>query len=248
MGLLDGRTAVVTGSASGMGRGVARAFAAEGAVLGLLDTNASGLDEAAGEIGTAGGRALALPTDVGDEAAMRAAFDRVVDAFGPVEILVNCAAIDPVDPIGAITPAQWDAVVRVNLRSMFLGARAVIPGMRARGWGRIINFASQLGHKGAPLKAHYAAAKGGVIAFTRSLAREVAADGITVNAVCPGPIDTPMMRAVPQDWLDRKLAEVPARRAGRVDEVVPTVLMLASEAGSYYVGATLNMNGGDVMV
>jgi 3-oxoacyl-[acyl-carrier protein] reductase len=120
--------------------------------------------------------------------------------------------------------------------------------MIERSWGRIINIASQLGHKGAPEMAHYAAAKAGVIGFTKSLAYEVARNGITANSICPGPIDTALFRALPDEWRARKLGEVPIGRAGSVDEIAPTAVLLASDGGSYYIGATLNPNGGDVMV
>ena len=116
------------------------------------------------------------------------------------------------------------------------------------GWGRIINISSQLAHKGAADMAHYAAAKAGVIGFTRSLAYEVARDGITVNAICPGPIDTELFRGIPADWRARKLAELPIGRAGHVKEIAPAAVLLASDEGSYFVGATINPNGGDYMI
>ena len=144
--------------------------------------------------------------------------------------------------------ALWDDMIRVNLRSIFLCTRAVLPGMIAQRWGRIISTSSQLAHKGAAHMAHYAAAKAGVIGFTRSLAYEVARDGITVNAICPGPIDTELFRNIPEDWRRRKLAELPIGRAGRVDEIAPAAVLLASDEGSYFIGATINPNGGDYMI
>ena len=248
MAKLDGKTAVVTGAGSGLGEGIARAFVAEGAAVGLIDRDEEALARIAADLAEAGARHAQALCDVGDEAAVRDGFVHLRGALGTVDILVNNAAIDAAIPFDELTVAQWDEMIRINLRSLFLCSRAVIPGMRKKGWGRIINFASQLAHKGAPRKVHYAAAKGGVVSFTRALAYEVIGDGITVNAICPGPIDTPMLRATPQDWLDQKFAELPIGRAGLIDEVVPTAVLLASEDGGYYVGATLNMNGGDIMV
>lgn len=248
MGKLTGRVAVVTGGGRGIGRGVALRFAAEGAAVGVLDRSRDAADAAVQEIARGSHRGLAVAADVGDESAVKRAFAEVAATLGEVDVLVNGAGIDTTSEVASMPTEIWDEMLRVNLRSVFLCTREVLPAMMRRGWGRIVNISSQLAHKGAATMAHYSAAKAGVIGFTRSLAYEVAPHGVLVNAVAPGPIDTDLWRAIPEDWRDRKLAEVPLGRPGRVEEIVPTVLLLACEDGSYYQGATLNPNGGDVMV
>ncbi len=248
MGKLSGKTAIVTGGASGMGRGVAMNFAEEGASVAVLDRNEAGAKEVAEAAAAGGGKAIGLACDVGDEASVKSAFAASAEALGDVDILVNNAGIDTIALIEDMSTEMWDEMMRVNLKSIFLCSRQVIPAMKSKGWGRIINFSSQLGHKGAPLMAHYCAAKAAVMGFTRSLAYEVIEYGITVNSINPGPIDTPLYMSIPEDWRRDKEASMPIKRPGRVEEVVPTVLLLASDEGSFYVGASMNMNGGDVMV
>jgi 3-oxoacyl-[acyl-carrier protein] reductase len=248
MGKLDTKMALVTGGARGIGRAIAHAFAREGAAVAVLDLRKDDAERTVREIGGANASAIAVAADVGDEAQVKSAVDQVEAAFGRIDILVNNAGIDSTSQVVDMPTEMWDEMIRVNLRSIFLCTRAVLPGMVQRKWGRIINMSSQLAHKGAADMAHYAAAKAGVLGFTRSLAYEVAREGVTVNAICPGPIDTELFRNIPEAWRKRKLAELPLARAGTVDESAPTAVMLASDEGSYYIGASLNPNGGDVMI
>lgn len=248
MNKLNGKVALVTGGGSGMGEGIAYAFAQEGAAVGIVDRNGEGAVRVADAISAKGGTAATATADVGDEREVKQAFGSIVGSLGEVDILVNNAGIDTTSTVEEMPTDMWDEMMRVNLRSMFLCSREVIPAMRRKQWGRIINFSSQLAHKGGAMMAHYCASKGAVLSFTRSLALELTADGIAVNAICPGPIDTPLLRGIPQEWLDAKYQEMPIKRPGRVDEVVPTIVMLASDDGSYYIGASMNMNGGDVML
>jgi 3-oxoacyl-[acyl-carrier protein] reductase len=245
---LTGKRALITGGAQGIGRGIALAFASEGADVAILDLKLEAARHTADEVGGLGVKGFAVAADVGEEEAVETAVADVGTALGGIDILVNNAGIDTTSRVVDMPTVLWDDMIRINLRSIFLCSRAVLPGMIARKWGRIISTSSQLAHKGAADMAHYAAAKAGVIGFTRSLAYEVARDGITVNAICPGPIDTELFRNIPEDWRKRKLAELPIGRAGRVEEIAPAAVLLASDEGSYFFGATINPNGGDYMI
>jgi 3-oxoacyl-[acyl-carrier protein] reductase len=239
---------VVTGGLRGIGRGIALGFAGEGADVAVMDvrpeSEAASLVEA---ITKTGGRGVYVQADVSSEAQVERAIEQVIAAFGRVDILVNNAGIVLESPVSEMPIADWDRIMNVNLRGVFICTRFVLPHMLAQGGGRIINMASQLGQIGGRTMAHYSASKAGVIGFTRALAREVARDNVLVNAIAPGPINTDMLASESEDWKRAKLAELPIGRFGEVAEVVPTAVFLASDDSRYYVGQVLGPNGGDVM-
>jgi len=249
MGKLDGRIALVTGASRGIGAAIALAFGHEGAMV-AVNYHRSGARAAAvaEAIQAQGCKALAVRADVADGRAVRAMVARVTGELGPIDILVNNAGILNAAPLERMSEDVWDEMIATNLRSVFLCARAVLPGMLARGRGKIINITSQLGQKGMPDHAHYAAAKAGVIGFTRALAREVGPRGIHVNAIAPGPIETDLIGPVTDEFRREKSAIFALRRLGLPEEVAPTAVFLASDDSSYYAGQTLCPSGGDIMV
>lgn len=245
---LDGRRAVVTGAGSGIGEAIALAYAQAGARLLLADIDAARAEDVAWRCRALGTQAETVIGDVGDESTAHRIIDRCVQAFGGIDILVNNAGMLTQSRCADMSTAMWDEMLRVDLRSVFLCARRAVPHMQARRWGRIISIASQLGIKGGVELSHYAAAKAGVIGFTKSLALEVAPDNVLVNAIAPGPIATPLVDGISADWKRAKEASLPLGRFGRADEVAPTAVLLASDpGGNLYVGQTLGPNSGDVM-
>ncbi len=249
MRALEGRIALVTGGASGIGKGIAIAFAREGASIVVADrvNEAHAADVMAG-VRDQDADALFVQTDVSEATSVASMAAAALARFGRIDILVNNAGIFTESLIERMPIEDWDRVVNTNLRGTFLCIRALLGQMLERGEGRIINIASQLGQIGGTSLGHYAASKAGIIGLTKSLAREVSRRGVLVNAIAPGPIETPMMDAESDAWRSAKLAELPIGRFGVVDEVVPTAVLLASAAGTYYAGQTLGPNGGDVML
>ena len=239
--VLSDRVALVVGGASGIGAAIARAFTAEGALVVVGDR-----DEAAA-VGEAAGHA-AVSLDVTDQASVEAAVGEVLSRYGRVDVLVNSAGILTEAPLVEMSLEQWQETVDVDLTGVFLCCRAVVPQMITQGGGRVINIASQLGIKGGRGLAHYSAAKAGVLGLTKALALEVAEYGVLVNAIAPGPIDTPMVEGISEQWKVAKRAELPLGRFGTPEEVAPTAVLLASDpGGNLYVGQTLGPNSGDVM-
>ncbi len=242
---LAGQIALITGAAGGIGRVAALALAREGVRLALVDINLPPTQAVAGEAATLGVDAAAFQADLSDPAAVQRLVGEANARLGPIDILVNNAGIFQSTPIEELTVAAWDRLLAVNLRSVLLCSQAVLPAMRARHHGRIINVGSMAGQVGGiKAGAHYAAAKAGVICLTKSLAKAAGPDGITVNCINPGVVDTPMTRAWPAAWLQEFIAQTPLGRLGTPDDIAGAVVFLASTASSFITGAQIDVNGG----
>jgi len=245
------KVAVVTGAASGIGRAIAFGLARAGAAVAVVDVNPGGAEETVRAIETEGGRARAWQADVARRSEVDAVVAGVLAAWGAVHILVNNAGWDRPMPFVETTEEFWDKVLAVNLKGPIICTRAVLPPMIAQGYGKIVSVASDAGRVGSTGEAVYSAAKGGVIAFTKAVAREVARHRINVNCVCPGPSDTPLFRTefvAVNPKLSASLARViPWGRLGQPDDVAPAVVFLASDEAGYVTGQTLSVSGGLTM-
>lgn len=221
---------------------------AEGARLVLTDIRVEGLERTASEIGTGGAVAGALAADMTDEDSVERLFEDAHARLGRIDILVNCAGIVFDCPTATTDLISWSRVLDTNLTSVFFTCRAVIPAMLDAGYGRIVNVSSQLAISGAAGHGAYAAAKAGVIALTKSIAREVSPLGVTANCVAPGPVNTPMLRHDGSGWTSERIERLPLRRVGEPHEIAGSVALLVSEVdGALYTGQVLGPNCGDVM-
>jgi 2-hydroxycyclohexanecarboxyl-CoA dehydrogenase len=247
------RTALVTGGARGIGRAIALALANDGRAVAVGDLRLTEAEDTAAAVDAAGGRAAAVALDVTDGASVAEAVERAGEALGPIEVLVNNAGWDELRPFLETEEPFWDRVIEVNYKGCLRTTRAVLPAMLDAGWGRIVNIGSDAGRVGSSLESVYAGAKGGVIAFTKTIAREVARSGVTANTVCPGPTRTPMLEAMASDAesgakliasLERA---VPMRRLGEPEDVAAAVAFLASERAGFITGQTLSVSGGLTM-
>jgi 3-oxoacyl-[acyl-carrier protein] reductase len=244
---LQGRIALVTGASQGIGRACALELARAGATVALAARNEAKLAEVATEIAAAGGQAAAFALDVSSEVSIKAGAKAVIEMFGKVEILVNNAGITRDGLMLRMKRHDWDDVLGTNLTGAFLLTQALLSPMLKNRWGRIINISSVVGRTGQAGQVNYAASKAGLIGLTRSMAREVASRGITVNAVAPGYIETPMTAVLDEKQRAAMMATIPLGRAGTDREIAQAVAFLASDAAGYITGHVLDVNGGMFM-
>lgn len=247
------RTALVTGGGRGIGRAIAAGLATDGFQVVIVDLRKAEAEETVGEIEAGGGVALAVEADVADSASVEAAVKAAEDRFGHVDVLVNCAGWDDLMPFVVTDEAFWDRVIDINFKGPLRFTRLLLPGMVERKYGRIINIGSDAGRVGSSLESVYSGAKGGLISFTKTIAREVARKGVTANVVCPGPTDTPMLQetmAAAEDAdavLQAMVRAVPMKRLGTPSDIAAAVCFFASDAAGYVTGQTLSVSGGLTM-
>jgi 3-oxoacyl-(acyl-carrier-protein) reductase len=242
---LKGRACLVTGASRGIGRAIALELGQRGASVAVgFVNNEEAAKQVADEIATHGGTGFAFGCDVQDAEAVEAAVASVVERFGKIDALVNNAGITRDRSLAKMSPEEWDAVIQTNLTSVFRMTSRVLPYMVEAGYGRIVNISSVIGLHGNFGQANYAAAKAGIVGFTKSAALELARKGVTVNAIAPGFIETEMIAAMPEDVREKILAKIPMGRFGKPEEVAQAAAYLISSGGDYITGQVLAIDGG----
>jgi 2-hydroxycyclohexanecarboxyl-CoA dehydrogenase len=250
---LQGKAAIVTGGGSGIGRAIVERLASEGCIVGIFDLNGTAAEQTAVTIAASGGKAHAHAVDISDLAAVQESVKAFGREAGPVEVLVNNAGWDKATPFLSSTPELWKKVIDVNLYGPLNMHYAVLPGMVERKRGRVVSIASDAGRVGSSGEAVYSACKGGVIAFTKTLARELARSNIQLNTVCPGPTDTPLLRSFTEDGeggaklIERLTRAIPMRRLGQPTDYPGIVAFLASDDAGFITGQTISVSGGLTM-
>jgi NAD(P)-dependent dehydrogenase (short-subunit alcohol dehydrogenase family) len=245
--LHDKKRIIVTGGGSGIGRATVLSLASQGHLVGIIDIEGERVRKVYDEMGGEKDDAMQLIGDVSQKDEVEEMFSRVDKAWGDLDVLINCAGIsyrrDPLE----LTEEEWDRLMAINLKGTFLCSQAVLPSMVKQKKGRIVNMASSLGFTGSFLMAHYAASKGGVIALTKSLALGMARFGITVNAVAPGAVDTPLVTRTPE-WTQQLIQKIPLGRIAVPEDIVGAILFLAIGQSEYITGQTIYVNGGNFMI
>uniref|UniRef100_E6VL83 2-hydroxycyclohexanecarboxyl-CoA dehydrogenase n=1 Tax=Rhodopseudomonas palustris (strain DX-1) TaxID=652103 RepID=E6VL83_RHOPX len=253
MARLQNKTAVITGGGGGIGGATCRRFAQDGAKVAVLDLNLDAAEKIAGEIRSAGGAAEAIRCDIADRKSVDAAIATTTDKLGPVDILVNNAGWDIFKPFTKSEPGEWERLIAINLTGALHMHHAVLPGMVERRYGRIVNIASDAARVGSSGEAVYAACKGGLVAFSKTLAREHARHGITVNVVCPGPTDTALLAGVtsgaanPEKLIEAFTKAIPLGRLGKPDDLAGAIAFFGSDDAGFITGQVLSVSGGLTM-
>ena len=248
---MSGRVALVTGGGGGIGSAIAAALADDGHAVAVADLRMRAARESAERIAAAGGRAAPFEVDVTDGGTVAKAIADASRELGPVEILVNNAGWDELKPFVETDEDFWERVIAINFKGCLHTTRALLPSMIERGFGRIVNIASDAGRVGSSMESVYAGAKGGVIAFTKTIARETARAGVTANTVCPGPTRTPLLEEMTAEGgeklVDALVRSVPMRRLGEPEDVATAVAFFASDRAGFITGQTLSVSGGLTM-
>ncbi len=249
---LQNKVAIVTGAAGGIGRAIALKFASLGAIVVVADIKAEGAQETINLMEKEGGKGLALKTDITDLRQVQDMVKTTLDKFGKVDVLVNNAGWDIIEPFVKNTPEFWEKVIAINLKGPIFCTRAVLDHMIERKYGKIVNISSDAGRVGSSGEAVYSACKGGIIAFTKTIAREMARYQINVNCVCPGPTETPLLAELTKGETGAKIIDamvkaVPFRRLGKPEDIAGAVAFLASDEAAFITGQTLSVSGGLTM-